>query len=231
LSSLKTSLTYRNNADITGSQSARKAIIVVHDIFGPTSQALQGADRISQHFSGCLVILPDFFKGTALRHDQRSQIREFLAGPGAFSPNADALRLDIVPGVRKLFPQIEQTGLGVFGLCWGAKIAVLASNADAVGNSLSLFGATGQAHPAGLDVEDAKLLKTPHLCLASKDEDKDVVAGYAKALETNPGSVVETYATMFHGWMGARANLEDEENRAEYERGYRQAAEFFSKHL
>ena len=30
---------------------------------------------------------------------------------------------------------------------------------------------------------------------------------------------VETYSTMFHGWMGARANLENEDNAKEFERG------------
>jgi dienelactone hydrolase len=175
-----------------------------------------------------MVIVPDFFEGKALRPDQTSQIREFLAGPGAFKLNSDALRRDVVPALRRLFPQIEDKGLGTFGLCWGAKVAILAATADPEGG---LFGATGQAHPAGLDVEDAKRLKAPHICLASKDEAKDVVAGYAKALADNPGAVVETYANMFHGWMGARANLEDEENRSEYEKGYRQVAEFFSTHL
>ncbi len=36
---------------------------------------------------------------------------------------------------------------------------------------------------------------------------------------------------MFHGWMGARADLEKDDNRAEYERGYKQVADFFDIHL
>lgn len=48
-----------------------------------------------------------------------------------------------------------------------------------------------------------------------------------------PGVVahVETYDKMFHGWMGARANLRDEVNLAEYERGYNDVGAFFDKHL
>lgn len=42
---------------------------------------------------------------------------------------------------------------------------------------------------------------------------------------------VETYATMHHGWMGARANLNNEENLKEYKRGYNQLVGFFEKHL
>ncbi len=43
--------------------------------------------------------------------------------------------------------------------------------------------------------------------------------------------MVETYETMFHGFIGARANLQKEDNLAEYERGYKQVADFFNKHL
>ena len=47
-----------------------------------------------------------------------------------------------------------------------------------------------------------------------------MVQEYAEIL-TGPGKggVVETYETMHHGWMGARANLESEDNLKEYERG------------
>ena len=58
------------------------------------------------------------------------------------------------------------------------------------------------------------------------------MAEYAKILK-QAGKVgeVETYRTMFHGWMGARADLQNEENAKEFERGYNQAAAFFAKHL
>ena len=60
----------------------------------------------------------------------------------------------------------------------------------------------------------------PHICLASNDEPADVVKEYAMVLSSE-GKVghVEIYETMFHGWMGARAKLDDEENEKEFERG------------
>lgn len=36
---------------------------------------------------------------------------------------------------------------------------------------------------------------------------------------------------MFHGWMGARANLADAENVKEFARGYEQVAAFYNAHL
>lgn len=43
---------------------------------------------------------------------------------------------------------------------------------------------------------------------------------------------VETYGPpMFHGWMGARANLKDDTNCKEYERGYEQVADYVAKYI
>ena len=64
--------------------------------------------------------------------------------------------------------------------------------------------------------------------LASKDEDPAAVDGYTKNLKVP--NYVETFTTQIHGWMAARANLEDPEVRKEYERGYKTALEFLHKH-
>jgi dienelactone hydrolase len=83
-----------------------------------------------------------------------------------------------------------------------------------------------------LDAKEHEVLNVPHICLASPDEDASVVAE-VKEILSKPGKTghVETYETMFHGWMGARANLEDEKNLKEYERGYNAVADFFNKYL
>jgi dienelactone hydrolase len=71
-----------------------------------------------------------------------------------------------------------------------------------------------------MDAADAQALTIPHIVLASKDEPADAIAGYADlfAKKEKEGHI-ETYSTMWHGWMGARANLEQEESQAEYARG------------
>lgn len=71
-----------------------------------------------------------------------------------------------------------------------------------------------------LDPADASALTIPHVVLASKDESADAVAAYADIITNNgKGGLVETYPTMWHGWMGARADLAAEESRTEYLRG------------
>lgn len=69
-----------------------------------------------------------------------------------------------------------------------------------------------------MDAADAQSVAIPHLVLASKDEAPETVAAY-RPLVAPKGGAVETYSTMWHGWMGARADLEKEESRAEYVRG------------
>lgn len=85
---------------------------------------------------------------------------------------------------------------------------------------------------SALDAKDAEALTAPHILLASKNEPVAQVAEY-KSILAQPGKTgeVTTYPTMFHGWMGARADLADADNVREYTRGYEQVAAFFSKHL
>jgi dienelactone hydrolase len=83
------------------------------------------------------------------------------------------------------------------------------------------FTASGQVHPGKMESADAKALTIPHIVLASNGEPEDVVKEYESLLvgEGKP-HVVETYATMHHGWMGARAKLGEEANLKEYTRGW-----------
>jgi dienelactone hydrolase len=122
---------------------------------------------------------------------------------------------------------------GAFGLCWGGKVAVLTSAEN------TPFTASGQVHPGKMEIADAKALTIPHIVLASNGEPEDVVKEYHdllvgegkpngmyllglmgwRHLLTGNGIVVETYGTMHHGWMGARAKLQEEANLKEYTRG------------
>jgi hypothetical protein len=73
-----------------------------------------------------------------------------------------------------------------------------------------------------LDPADAKEINIPHMVLASKDEPAEPVAGFKAVIEDRLGAIggfVETYTTMFHGWMGTNAKLDQDEGRNGYIRG------------
>jgi hypothetical protein len=71
-----------------------------------------------------------------------------------------------------------------------------------------------------MEIADADKVTITHIVLASKDEPADVVSHYAKVVPSGKGGVVDTYDTIHHGWMGARADLEDDANAKEFQRGY-----------
>ncbi|CRK14971.1 hypothetical protein BN1708_017341, partial [Verticillium longisporum] len=108
--------------------------------------------------------------------------------------------------------------------CWGGKVATLVTSGDE-----NPFKAAASIHPAMVDPEDAKGVKVPFILLASKEEPDEAVGKFEEALQV--AKHVETFKDQIHGWMAARADLEDERVKEEYARGYKTVVEFFSKNL
>lgn len=206
------------------------AVVDVYDIFGLANQTLQGADALATALDA-IVLVPDFLEGEYAKPEyfgeltpEKQAIKDaFMARVRDYPKFLGKLSAVVEDGKTK-FPTV--TSWGGIGLCWGGKVAVLLSGQGTV------FKATAQVHPGMLAAEDAEKLTIPHMVLASNGEDVEVVKQY-KAIIDGEGKtgVVETYATMHHGWMGARANLSNPDNLKEYERGYNQVAGFFAKYL
>ncbi|KAI1207812.1 alpha/beta-hydrolase [Annulohypoxylon truncatum] len=221
---------------VIGPQSPQTAIIDIYDVFGLAPQTLQGADRLSSSLNA-LVIVPDFFDGVYMQEawmppdteEKKAAMAKFREERAAIPKNVEKL-LEVRKAAGEKWPSTGDRW-GVFGLCWGSKIGILACGKDNEGSG-RVFKVSGTAHPSRLEAADAEALTVPYICLASPGEPADIVAQYKEILE-GPGKVgvVETYGSMFHGWMGARAKLDDENNKKEYERGYNQVAEFFGKYL
>lgn len=67
------------------------------------------------------------------------------------------------------------------------------------------------------------------MCVLGSEEEKEVdIKAFGDALKVEKH--IESFGDQLHGWMSARANLEDERARKEYERGYKTVLEFFGKH-
>ena len=91
------------------------------------------------------------------------------------------------------------------------------------------FSAIAQCHPAMVDPEDGAKLTIPVVMLPSKDEDAEAIKAFQEKLTVK--HQVETFADQPHGWMAARADLEDDKAKKEYERGYKIVLEFFHEVL
>jgi dienelactone hydrolase len=80
-----------------------------------------------------------------------------------------------------------------------------------------------------IDPKDAEGIQTPIVVLASKEEPADKVKEFEDALSVP--NHVEIFDDQIHGWMAARADLEDARVKEEYTRGYKTVLSFFGKHI
>ena len=235
--------------DVTGPDTASKAILVIYgtflrcfylklltssiDIFGFWPQTIQGADILStSNEHKYKVFMPDFFEGEPVdlakfppkTEEDKKNLGTFF-GTKAAPPKTLARLPDIVSEANSKFAPAGGafTSWSLFGFCWGGKITSLAAGKDN-----KLFKAGVQCHPAMVDPNDAKAVTVPFATLASKDEDPAAIDAYSKSLQVP--SYTETFSTQIHGWMAARANLEDAEVRKEYVRGYETALGFLHKY-
>ena len=76
-----------------------------------------------------------------------------------------------------------------------------------------------------VDPADAPNVTVPFCLLPSKDEDPGAVKAFAEGLKVK--NHVETFSDQIHGWMAARADLQDEKVAKEYRRGYEVLLKFF----
>ncbi|KAG8527072.1 uncharacterized protein KY384_008501 [Bacidia gigantensis] len=201
------------------SNSPTSAIIAIHDIFGfnAKSKTFQGADRLASQ-TGSVVLMPDFFGSEAVplglpADEQMKKVRELLAGKANVGMAVEKVR-EIVEAVKSEPQYGSVRKIGIYGLCWGGKVAVASSQAN------TPFAASAQAHPGMVVVEDAEKLTIPHLALFSKqDGEPELIEAYSKALEAKMDASSEKYERMSHGWMGARAFQDPEDAVEGFERG------------
>jgi hypothetical protein len=80
-----------------------------------------------------------------------------------------------------------------------------------------------------LDAADAAKVAIPMVILGSEEEKVGDLDAFGDALKVEKH--IERFDDQLHGWMSARADLEDERVRKEYERGYKTVLKFFAKHF
>ncbi|KAH6981925.1 Alpha/Beta hydrolase protein [Ilyonectria robusta] len=215
---------------VTGPSDATKAIVVIYDIFGYFDQTIQGADILafSDDHQKYKVYIPDWFEGKPCPIEwYPPDTEEKQKGLGNFfgtfpPPKIAGLVPDYVKAVQTKDSSIAK--FGIIGYCWGGKVVALTTKADT-----NPFSVAASIHPAMVDANDAAGVTIPTALLASKDEDAAEVKKFEAAL-TVPKHV-ETFADQIHGWMAARADLEDARVREEYERGYKTVLGFFGKNF
>lgn len=208
------------------------ALIIGTDIFGFAASNMRANADMMASALGCMVIVPDHFRGT--------DINQYLDG-AEFTPAAvggflakhgtvEGTKADLLDKVVPFAAAAGATRLLYMGFCWGGKIA-LALVADE--QMAPWFAAAGGLHaslkdPDG-DAQRAAAAKLP-LMLLQAGNDADVRAVY-EALQASPLAgthLVRTYFDMVHGWAGARGDRSDPRIAAAVRSALQTSVDFFS---
>jgi len=214
---------------VTGPDSADSAILSIYDIFGYFPQTIQGADILaySDTEHPYQVFIPDFFEGDHAKiewYPPDTPEKEKAFGEW-FQIVSPPKHLPKVPGLLEAAEKHNSNikAWGVIGYCWGGKMTSLIAGKD------TKFKAAVQTSPALMDSTEAEKVTIPMMVLASKEEPADEVKKYGDKLTVKKH--VETFDDQLHGFMSARGDLKDEKVKAEYERGYKLALQFFHDNI
>ncbi|KAH8654700.1 dienelactone hydrolase family protein [Ilyonectria robusta] len=214
---------------VTGPADAKKGILAIYDIFGYFPQSIQGADILAtNHKQQYRVLIPDWFEGSPCPIDwYPPNTPEKQENLGAFFQKNPPTKVagqvpELLKAAKAKYPEIIDWA--IIGYCWGGKVVSLVTKADS-----TIFKAGAECHPAMVDPQDAEGIRTPLILLASKEEADDAVKQFEANLQ-GPKHV-ETFKDQIHGWMAARADLDDPRVKEEYVRGYKTVLSFFAKHV
>ncbi|KDQ20451.1 hypothetical protein BOTBODRAFT_26459 [Botryobasidium botryosum FD-172 SS1] len=212
-----------------GPDDAKQVIILIYDAFGFCSQIQQGADIISSRL-GAKVIMPDFFRGQAQEEknfppktdEAKAALQDWFKSVAAFDKH--------IPSVLKIARDIKAkspgTKVGVLGLCWGGKVAVLS------GTEGTPLDAVASVHPGRVEESDAQNIVVPLGFFPTKDEDRELCDKVAEIASQKPFADKNKYIyyeTVHHGFAGARADLSDPENKEKYGHFYNTVSDFFKR--
>jgi dienelactone hydrolase len=172
---------------------------------------LRGADLVAEALSKSTsgpvaVIVPDWFDGTVadkswvppVSDEQKQKLGNFIqtkASPELVVPRvikfAQALQH------HTILSQVQK--LGLFGFCWGGKLASIACQQSAN----NIFTVAVQTSPARVDPEEAKNILVPMALLTSEDEDQETLIKFYENLPTQD-KLLERFDNQIHGWMSGR---------------------------
>jgi dienelactone hydrolase len=217
-------------AYIVGPTDSKRAIVFVYDIFGYYPQTQQGADILADRVNA-LVIMPDFAHGKPFdlqRYDNPppdakiwEEVSKDFFAPEVFSERVNELR-----EVAKQLKSDGKTFVGAIGLCWGGRLVLTGGESET-----KELDAVASSHPAKLDESDGQKLPIPVALFPSKQDQIDIAEKIVKENKAKPfggPSDFKPYLNMHHGWTGAHAYLDREDNLADYQDVYGRLTTFFN---
>ncbi|ORX93391.1 alpha/beta-hydrolase [Basidiobolus meristosporus CBS 931.73] len=207
-----------------GPKDAKKAVVVIYDIFGFHPNTKQFCDILGEKFN-FRVALPDFFRGkpwdhTRMTPEDRPALMQWITSVGSW----DNTKPDLEK-VKKHLSSSGSTDFGVVGFCWGAKMGVLATRDGS-------FSAASLIHPSLLADEDAELAEAPILLIPSKDEpDLTKFVEILKKKSFGSKCSYHLFDDMHHGFAAARGDYNDPANVKRTTEAIQLTGDFFQNNV
>jgi len=189
---------------------------------------MQGADIIAAGLKA-RVFMPHFFepndpfpveKHPPTTDEGKAELQTFFGTVA--NPSKGASRL---ADVAKTLKNDGFKFVGAVGFCWGGKVSMLAASKE--GTALD---AITVVHPGMLSAADAVNLQVPLGIYCSRDESLEEHNKIVDIVSKNPFATKNDskyWSNMFHGWAAARADLNNAENKKEFEKLYEALIRFF----
>jgi len=207
-------------------RDSHRLLIAVYDIFGLTTNMEQVVDTIAELYN-FRVVLPDFFRGFAWDEnnfppENPEELQEWLARNGSWD---NIVKWDVMNVIEEFRSRDEITEVGIFGMCWGGKVATLAAT------EIDEIKVAGLVHPASVANSEADGVRAPMYLIPTKDE-PDMLPFY-EVLKSKFGDNCghRRFDDMFHGFAGARGNFSNPLNVARVEQVIDILGNFFNNNL
>jgi dienelactone hydrolase len=207
-------------------RAAKRVLIAVYDIFGLSTNMKQVVDTIAE-LHDFRVVLPDFFRGNVWDEnnfppENPEDLQKWLQEHG----NWDTIvKYDIATVINAFQSRENITEVGIFGMCWGGKVATLAAT------EVREIKVAGLVHPSSVNNSEADGVRVPMYLLPTKDE-PDMLPFYEvlkQKFGNNTGH--RRFDDMFHGFAGARGNFSNPLNVQRVEEVIEILGGFFSRNL
>lgn len=206
---------------------AKRAIVVISDIFGAdTSRHAGVCDTLAENLE-CVVVMPDLHRGDGL-------VPDHLGKPEMYEQVKRHPIEDVQRDLDEIYAKLSKedvTSIGLIGFCWGAWVVFHESTRCAderLRAGANFHPSLGIEQVFGGKVEDlAAGIKLPQLMAPTGDEDKNVKPGGCLPEDK---IAFELFEECKHGFM-VRGDVKDETTRGHVERGLKVCTEFFRNKL
>jgi len=210
----------------TANKTQKRVLIAAYDIFGLHNNTKQVIDKLADGF-GFKIVIPDFFRGPAWDENDfppadPQELQDWLQEVGNWNKTVKDDTLAIINHYKTTE---NITDFGIFGFCWGGKVAVQAST------DIPELKAAGLVHPASVLNEEAEGVQVPMYLLPTANE-PNMLPFYIvlqRKFGTNCGH--RRFDDMFHGFSGARGNFSNPLNRLRVDEVIEILGTFFTTNL